>query len=62
MSKEKDIKKDEELKNSNKEQNTEATTEKSEENVTEEKADSLAPLSPRQDYCLPGRCAEWLPC
>ncbi len=51
MSKEKDIKKDEELKNSNKEQNTEATTEKSEENVAEEKAEDTEkdPLEAAQE-------------
>lgn len=51
MSKEKDIKKDEELKSSNKEQNTEATTEKSEENVAEEKAEDTEkdPLEAAQE-------------
>lgn len=51
MSKEKDIKKDEELKNSKNEQNTEATTEKSEENVAEEKAEDTEkdPLEAAQE-------------
>lgn len=51
MSKEKDIKKDEELKNSKNEQNTEASTEKSEGNVAEEKAEDTEkdPLEAAQE-------------